>query len=552
MKKNLAEHEMDELLFKVVPPRSKTVVSTTTCLVLEQDNWNDYSFQTLYHLSYLASEGTDRLEPMLIGSVKILRAGQTKADGIQIAADFSALGEDFCSVGTSLDYYERLRELGDVGRRVMAALRDVVAEPELVGQFESEPGWSTSLFRDQKDGGSQFRFLATGLVKGDYARAPVDQQRFTFRMVGWQSPLVVDTTSGESDYFDASKLPERVNVLVGRNGSGKSTLLARLARVAFGSPSDRLTEPLSGLGALEPDGIGFPRIVTVAFSPFDSFKLPGSDDRNRLQIAKDMSRGVGRFSFIGLRDLVAEIEADRQGPVSLQGGEPPSEQDRVGWTSLKSIGKLTEEFVTFRRKIVEGGRERILGVALNKLERGLLQREWLTRASDGTDEEARLLFHRCSTGHKITLLVIFGLIASLETNSLVLVDEPETHLHPPLLSALMHALRGILEKYESSAVVATHSPVVVQESMARHVHVVRREGDLTVIAPVSTETFGESIGLITAQVFGMQSNATDFHEVLDALIEKYGDLEKIEALFKDGVMSHQARAYVLTRLATEL
>ena len=143
----------------------------------------------------------------------------------------------------------------------------------------------------------------------------------------------------------------------------------------------------------------------------------------------------------------------------------------------------------------------------------------------------------------------FGLVACLEFNSLVLIDEPETHLHPPLLAAMMHGLRGILNDYDSIAVVATHSPVVVQESMARHVHVVRREGNMTSVLPVSTETFGESIGYITAQVFGMESNATDFHNVLDSLIEKYKTVEKIEALFMDGVMSHQGRGYVLSRLA---
>ena len=144
---------------------------------------------------------------------------------------------------------------------------------------------------------------------------------------------------------------------------------------------------------------------------------------------------------------------------------------------------------------------------------------------------------------------MFGLVANLEQNSLVLIDEPETHLHPPLLSAMMHALREILEEYKSSAVVASHSPVVVQETMARHVHVVRREGDITKVHAVRTETFGESIGLITALVFGMESNATDFHSVLDGLIDKYKNIESIEALFKDNEMSFQARAYVLSRLA---
>lgn len=542
---------MQNISFKVVPPRTKHVSVVPPSFVLEQDNWNDHSFQTQYHLSYHAPTPNGSVEATLIGPVKILRRGQTKADVLLITTDFQSLDERFCSVGQSLDYYERMRELGEVGKQAMAALRDVVAMPELVDNFREEQGWGTSLFRYQRDEGERFRFLARGLVEGHYTKAPEDQQSFTFTMSGWQSQIVVDTRSGELSDFEKNRLPERVNVLVGRNGSGKSTLLARLARVAFGSPTERAELPLKNLGKLEPEGIGFPRIVTVAFSPFDSFKLPGSDDRNRVQIAKDMQRGAGRFSFIGLRDFVAEVDQANEA-LQLPDSDTSSPiDDRVAQTRLKSIEQLTEEFVGYRRKITEKNRQPLLEKALGKLEKGLFREEWAENAQSVTDDDARAWFHQCSTGHKITLLVVFGLVANLEANSLVLIDEPETHLHPPLLSAMMHALRQILEEYEASAVVATHSPVVVQESMARHVHVVRREGDLTAVMPVSTETFGEGIGLITAQVFGMESNATDFHDVLDKLIAKYKDVEKIEALFKDGVMSHQARAYVLGRLSNK-
>lgn len=112
--------------------------------------------------------------------------------------------------------------------------------------------------------------------------------------------------------------------------------------------------------------------------------------------------------------------------------------------------QFTDEFVGYRRKITEKNRQPLLKKALGKLERGLFREEWAENAQSVTDEDARPWFHQCSTGHKITLLVVFGLVANLETNSLVLIDEPETHLHPPLLSAMMHALRQILEEYEAS------------------------------------------------------------------------------------------------------
>ena len=40
------------------------------------------------------------------------------------------------------------------------------------------------------------------------------------------------------------------------------------------------------------------------------------------------------------------------------------------------------------------------------------------------------IFRRLSSGHKIVLLTITRLIERLQEKSLVLIDEPEAHLHP--------------------------------------------------------------------------------------------------------------------------
>ncbi|WP_275271939.1 AAA family ATPase [Limnobacter sp. P1] len=540
---------MKPIMFHVVKPRTRIDATTAPDFILAQDDWNDYSFRTLYHLSYFECKDGKR-EETLIGPVKILKRGQKKGDGISIHNDFDRLGDEFCSVGDSLDYYERLSALGALGEEILRLLRDVVQSPELVQDFKDETGWGKSLFRDQQDAGSNFRYLADGIVQGHYSAEPIDQQPFSFQMPGWLSAVNIDTKSETDDFFRKSILPERVNVLVGRNGSGKSTLLSRLARVAFASTTERVAQPLSNLGTMLPAGVGFPRVITIAFSPFDNFKLPGTDARNMAQIAKDMQRGVGRFVFIGLRDFAAEATVSiSELPNSVRGQTSPN-ADRVNQTRLKTMAELVDDFDSYRSKINNvPSRQLILQRALDKLKVGLMTDEWLNDPNSGSAERASDWFRQCSTGYKIAILIIFGLVAQLEHRSLVLIDEPESHLHPPLLSAMMHALRLVLKEFESSALVATHSPVVVQECLARHVHVVRREGENVAIRPVTAETFGESIGLITAQVFGMESNATDFHEVLERLIKKHKSLEEIEKLFMDGVMSNQARAYVMSRLA---
>nr|WP_279487084.1 AAA family ATPase [Aeromonas veronii] len=68
-----------------------------------------------------------------------------------------------------------------------------------------------------------------------------------------------------------------------------------------------------------------------------------------------------------------------------------------------------------------------------------------------------------SSGHAIVLLTITRLVATVEEKTLVLIDEPESHLHPPLLSAFIRALSELLYDRNGVSIIATHSPVVLQE-----------------------------------------------------------------------------------------
>ncbi|WP_429333157.1 AAA family ATPase [Paraburkholderia sp. 35.1] len=161
------------------------------------------------------------------------------------------------------------------------------------------------------------------------------------------------------------------------------------------------------------------------------------------------------------------------------------------------------------------------------------------------------MFFDWSTGHKIVLHVICCLVAYVEPRSLVLFDEPETHLHPPLLAALMHSIRTVLDEQDAYAIVATHSPVVLQETLAKHVHVISREGAHTVVRKPKTETFGENIGILTSNVFNLTSEVTDFTATLRQLADQIQDIEEIEALFELGGLSLQARAYVMSVQASK-
>ena len=98
---------------------------------------------------------------------------------------------------------------------------------------------------------------------------------------------------------------------------------------------------------------------------------------------------------------------------------------------------------------------------------------------------------------------------------------------------------------------ATHSPVVLQESLKTHTFIIRREGSKTTIAQPPKETFGENIGTLTGDVFGLDSTVTDFHTILDRLIDEFKSVKTIEYFFQPNGLSMQARAYVMSQLASK-
>ena len=137
---------------------------------------------------------------------------------------------------------------------------------------------------------------------------------------------------------------------------------------------------------------------------------------------------------------------------------------------------------------------------------------------------------------------------------MILFDEPENHIHPPMLSFMMASLRMVLKKYQSVMLVATHSPVILQEIFSNNVFMVRRNGEETEISHPRIETYGASISEITAEVFDLTTDVTNYYEAYEALYKEWSSSENWESLdemvesFKnhlDGKISSQLLAYLV-------
>ncbi|EEN8126262.1 AAA family ATPase, partial [Salmonella enterica subsp. enterica serovar Typhimurium] len=142
------------------------------------------------------------------------------------------------------------------------------------------------------------------------------------------------------------------------------------------------------------------------------------------------------------------------------------------------------------------------------------------------------LYQRLSAGQRLALNCIFHILSRIDRRTLILFDEPELHLHPQLLTGLLSALNDILESQDSFAIVATHSPLVVQQLPMECVHVIRRDRMTPMVLKPTFQTFGESLSELTKFVFSSAETDRDYKSVLDRMFKENGDdINKVRELF---------------------
>jgi len=150
-------------------------------------------------------------------------------------------------------------------------------------------------------------------------------------------------------------------------------------------------------------------------------------------------------------------------------------------------------------------------------------------------DEAKDKFDALSSGHKIVLLSMTRLIQVVEEKTLVLLDEPEAHLHPPLLSTFVRALSDLLSYRNAIAIISTHSPVVLQEVPLNCVWKLRRNGSIITPERPKMETFGENVGTLTHEVFGLEVTDSGFHRMLIEAVEENPNFEAVLEKFDNQI-----------------
>ena len=127
----------------------------------------------------------------------------------------------------------------------------------------------------------------------------------------------------------------------------------------------------------------------------------------------------------------------------------------------------------------------------------------------------------------ITTGGLTAIVANIRYDALLLFDEPEQHLHPNAVTALMKGIYHLLEKFKSYAIIATHSPLIIRELVSDNVYILTRSSDLLSIAKICIECFGEDISILNDNIFGNKDQVKRFEEFIRRYVKKgnsYNDI----------------------------
>ncbi len=459
--------------------------SNYPCFVLNfNDGWNDYTYKNWFGLIYFAGED----DYTNLGELKLMT---TKGSVMEMIPEtFEQLDDSFCSVGLDCYYYHRLRNYFSTENClfVLSKLHDCALNVHTFESFKGTPEFQTSLYReeDSKRAIREGRFIIHDVPLQDaYA--------YDYNYHAPYSQIEDHVTRWEVPFLYEPKPFQRVAGIIGENGTGKTELFLELIREMTGNESK---------GSFEKRPL-FSSITAISTTPYDGYEEIKSRRWDMPYVACSLEQNP--------KETVARLE-EGIGKILNQ-----------GLFSGRSMLSIYEDFL-----------EKLLGpVFFNtifNLPNGTADLE-LDEKPELDRDKLEKEVPKLSSGQLHLLTLITHICANVHYDSLFLIDEPEVHLHPRAIMQFFYHLESLLRRFQSYAVIATHSPLVIREIPGNLVSVIKRmDGNVALIENIGMETFGEDVTLLYRQIFGYDESESCFRLTVKKMAQTKTFEEIVEKL----------------------
>ena len=458
-------------------------------------DWDDMGSHNWYSIWYF--EDAHRYN--FVGDVKIMtRQEKSIAEALGDGFD-GALDASFCSLGITAEYYSKIYSIfGAIGKvdEIMSELRDCAYDPMIFEDFFDDNEFRRSLWRDMT--AQEARKLGNAFLHG---LVPDNTYKFSYECNIIQPDESYQPITLRVGFPFDGPIYNRTMCIVGENGIGKTQLLYNLTRSLVRNEAGRFDRmPL------------FNGCIVINSTPFDNYHLEEDDSQCH-------------YKNISIEQHIDKTEQDLEEAIDAIMDRPT--------VNARSMSTL------YRETIIKHVGE-IMSSVLLPQENPQFP-DWIDYMLD--KNELRRVVPILSSGQLHLLSLITHVYANIHFSTLMVIDEPEVHLHPHTIVAFMSVLASILERFKSFAIIATHSPLIVREVISSNVHVLQRvDNNVLHLSPVAYNTFGEDITTLYYKIFEYDINDSFFVDLIRKMIRNRMSYEQIVShLQKDVELSLNAR-----------
>lgn len=500
----------------------------------------EFDYDVSFQVYYVKSKNMAKK----IGDFKVLVQGVRntssyfKSNGIELKQgtiyDISKLliSEKVVTIPNNIDYYKAIAILFDVkkARDYLRSICDISYYKNNYRIYSKWSGFDGVVFRDSSSG--------QAIIKNGYKIAIG-----SYELKGNINILLDDLGDSfepfEFRFHKLDKIPKDINLLIGKNGLGKTHILKNICDIITGLRASS-RKPL------------FNKLIVVSYSPFETFYTKRELESLMSEIYGDKRErnsgsaplAIDDYSYIGFRNLDGDFEKDWPKVFSAKSFSEAIKYDNdIAWRSNQGEGKfnsiistlaLSMSFDTIRFRTINGSNIDVTPSEINEID---LDENDEINFQEGVAYLKGNKEVKMSSGQQIFSYMIPSIIAEIQDESLIIIDEPELYLHPALEVGLIDMLKRVLNLTKSYAVIATHSAVLAREVQSSCVKVLKEATYGTSIDKPSIETYGESLDEIIGEVFGdyalkkpyqyeideLMNYSKDFNKTLKDISKKIGD-----------------------------
>ncbi len=430
---------------------------------LTPDEWDDFNWKTTFRVRLRTTTGFDDL-----GLWKILDTQATRPSRTALPSLFEQLPTHFIALAQSIDTYSRIRLLDPVTRRrLLGGIRDVCGSR---GRSDvTHPAFEKSLVRFAEAADAYAR--GKKVLRGGGPQPNAVGVEFRFRPKLHERKYDVNFAFSRALHLSGM---QRLAILIGKNGTGKTQLMAALARAVSGLEDARSVSP-------RPTEIR--RVVAISYSAFDAFRRPW----------KKTNRAS--YEYRGLR--------------------PPNP---------KTDDVLERLILDYPWALRTAGEDLAHALAMGRQQQWRRAMESLSLGSalaKAVPESLGQILRTRSAGEQVVVMACANLLGLLRPGTLVLHDEPETHLHPALIAGYMRMLHSWIDQFDSFAIVGTHSPIPVQEVPSNCVRVLALIDNMPTCSKPASQVFAAPLEEVLRVAFRAESDIYNYRSLLRSLAKTH-------------------------------